>query len=305
MKYKIRCSVCGQTFEDLEEAEFHAEHEHGEEVTLEFIEELKFDLEGFKHFEKKDYPFLYYKEHPNPVVYDSKTKKFYTSKDLREILSHPYSVTILTLLKYLEFKRRPDLKHEDEKTLVKLARDEALSILVSEYLMNKETQENLLKHYNGQMNRLIETLEGKVDYCQICGDKTFSYDGYLWNKLYVKKFEMDKHYKVTSPSAFNLEFIVNGVKRKVSALRLMHILSKHRHLLRTAIQIGLVDGIQGLLNAVEGVQEKETKAREQEMLTSFLRTKVEEKPIHVKKEEKLTKEEEELLSWLKKRVKYQ
>ncbi|MEM3078126.1 MAG: hypothetical protein QXR38_01350, partial [Nitrososphaerales archaeon] len=123
MKYKVRCKICGEVFDTLEEGEFHAEHFHEDQETiLEFIEELKSDLEGFKHFEKKDYPFLYYKEHPNPVVYDSKRKKFYTVKDLKEILAHPYSVTILTLLKYLEFKNRADLKHQSEKTLEKLAR---------------------------------------------------------------------------------------------------------------------------------------------------------------------------------------
>ena len=306
MKYKIRCSVCGQTFEDLEEAEFHAEHEHGEEVTLEFIEELKFDLEGFKHFEKKDYPFLYYKEHPNPVVYDSKTKKFYTSKDLREILSHPYSVTILTLLKYLEFKNRTDLKHQSEKTLEKLAKEDALSILVSQYFLNKDKRENLIKHYNGLMQRLIDTLEAKTDYCQLCGEKTFSYDSYLWDKLYVKKFELDKMHKITSPSNFFLTFVVNGKKTRVQALRLMHMLTKHRSLLKTAVELGLVDGIQDLLRAVEGAEEKEARKREEETLSTWLRTKVEKKPIHVKVEkEELTKEEEGVLKWLKARPKYQ
>jgi len=305
MKYVVRCSVCGQTFDNLEEAEYHAEHEHSEEVTLEFIEQLSQELEDFKKFECKDYPYFYFKENP-PTVYDSKTKKFYTVKDLKEIFAHPYSVTILTLLKYLEFKRRLDLKHENEKTLEKLARDEALGILIGEYLMNKETQEKLLKHYNGQMNKLIETLEGKTEYCQLCGDKTFDYDQYLWNEFYVKKFELDKKHKVTSPSSFFLTFTVNGKKTRVQALRLMHILTKHRSLLKTAVELGLVDGIQDLLKAVEGAQEKEAKKREEETLSTWLKTRTENKTVHAKREEeKLTKEEEEIIKWLKARPKYQ
>ncbi|MEM3063244.1 MAG: hypothetical protein QW303_06860, partial [Nitrososphaerota archaeon] len=161
-------------------------------------------------------------------------------------------------------------------------------------------------HYNGQMNRLIDTLEGKTDYCQICGDKAFSYDGYLWNKLYVKKFEMDKKYKITSPSAFNLEFVVNGSRRKVVAQRLFHVISKHLSLLKTAVELGLVDGIQDLLKAIEGTKERQEKERREEMLSTFFKTKVEEKPIHVKVEkEELTKEEEGILRWLKARQKYQ
>jgi len=300
---KIICRKCGAIYDSLSEWESVCRDKHdwrnwsGDKYELvEHIEEILVP-ESFRLYNFRDYPFAIPEKEDKPIVYDVRRGVYYKyPEDLEEIIKHPYSTLLLTILRYLAFRTRDDMKNKSREEILKLAYRDALAIGVSSYLKSPEKTTQLEKLYNGYMEDLIAFLKGEKDYCPLCNLKMLDFDRNIYNELFKKPQKL----KYDNPEMYKVKLEIKGQPTQVCLLRLCHVLTKHKNLLKTAQSLGIINGVQGYLERLT------QKKGDLDALRLWLRNKQEQETLHVKKEEeKLTKKEELMLKWLRQRVKYE
>lgn len=288
MKKRIyTCSKCKEEFDSLDELEFHIDQKHGfSEFSIEEVEELP---EGYREIPFQKYPYLYYSPLENKV-YDSLKDKYLSLENKEEIFRHPQAMFILTLL----YSKELEQNGTGEGDIPSKAREEATLELIHHYLSNPSKIERLCKHFNSELERLIETLTRKSESCKLCGDHSFGYNEYIYKKLFIDKFENLR--KKPNPSRYTIALTIDGKKTDVSLLGFIHCLTKHSSVLETASRLGKIKGIEKFL---EELKKLETKTDNFERIVeSFVKTPVKKEIKISSHKENLSKEEKDLLDWL-------
>lgn len=285
MRKKVyTCERCKEQFDSFDELTFHIDNTHGyAEFLIEEIEDLP---KHYKEIQNLRYPYLLYSAIDNKV-YDSLRKQYYSLDNKDEIYKHPESPLILTLL----FSKELAKNGIPEKDIPQKAKEEAYLNLMHHYLKNPTKMERLASHFDSEVQRLIETLQGKGNSCQLCGDYTFAYDSLMYKKLFLDKYGNLK--KKPNPSLYTVNLVIDNKKAKVCLLRLMHILTKHASTLKTSSELGRIKGVDTFLKGLKPSEDPFNK-----ILESFIKTPYKQEINVTSNKQELNAQEKGWLEWL-------